>query len=414
MNKHSTWTGGQYSLYRALLGLYLLVHMGMLLPYAAEVFAAGGAVATAELSPYFGLLPNPLAWSDSALAVRCLLVSGMLASTLLLIGWADRSAALWCALVLAWLFARNPLIANPSLPLLGWMLMAHLCTPARPFGSVAAGRAGGADPDWRLPMSIYVSAFVVLAISYSYSGYTKLLSPGWVSGSAIAEVLHNPLARHNWLTTALLALPAFALKGLTWTVLVVELLFAPLCLWSRARPWLWLSMLLVQFGFLLCLDFADLTLPMLLAHLLTFNPRWLETRLDLRPALLLFDGHCAFCHASVRFAAMEDSHGVLRFATLAGPHGQQLTANQRMVLGDTIVLIDGDGRHHTRAAAVAGILKRLGGLWWLIGSLLSAVPRPIADGGYDLVGRIRYRLAGRMVEDSCPMLPPQIAARMLR
>lgn len=80
---------------------------------------------------------------------------------------------------------------------------------------------------------------------------------------------------------------------------------------------------------------------------MTFNPRWLEDRLDLRPALLLFDGHCAFCHASVRFAAMEDSHAVLRFATLDGPHGQALTTSQRQALGDTIVLIDADG--HTCA-----------------------------------------------------------------
>jgi len=51
---------------------------------------------------------------------------------------------------------------------------------------------------------------------------------------------------------------------------------------------------------------------------------------------------------------------------------------------------------------------------WLLGSLLGAIPRPIADGGYDLIGRIRYRLAGRLAEDSCPWVPAQIASRMLR
>ena len=142
MDKHSAWTGGQYSLYRALVGLYLVIHFGMLLPYAGELFAVGGAVTAADQSPYFGLLPNPLAWSDSPIAVAGLLLSALAASLLLLIGWGDRMAALWCALVLAGLFARNPLIANPSLPLLGWMLIAHVCTPPRPFGSWAARRAG--------------------------------------------------------------------------------------------------------------------------------------------------------------------------------------------------------------------------------------------------------------------------------
>jgi predicted DCC family thiol-disulfide oxidoreductase YuxK len=410
----SAWTGAQYSLYRVLLALYLIIHFGMLLPYAGEVFGAGGAVASAQLSPYFGLLPNLLAWSDSSAAVTTLMLSAMLAAALLMIGWSDRAAALWCALVLAGLYARNPLIANPSLPLLGWMLIAHLFAPARPFGSVAAMRAGGANPDWRLPMSIYVAAFVVLAVSYSYSGYTKLLSPGWVSGTAISEVLQNPLARDNWLTSLMLALPPLFLKTLTWTVLMVELLFAPLCLWSRARPWMWLIMLLVQFGFLLCLDFADLTAPMLLAHLLTFNPRWLDRWVDQRPALLLFDGHCAFCHASVRFAAMEDRSGALRYATLAGPHGQGADTGAHPALGDTIVLIDADGKSHLRAAAVAGVLKRLGGLWYLLGLIWSVVPRFVGDRAYDLVGRIRYRLAGRTAVDACPLLPAQIAARMLR
>ena len=87
MDKHSAWTGGQYSLYRALVGLYLVIHFGMLLPYAGELFAVGGAVTAADQSPYFGLLPNPLAWSDSPIAVAGLLLSALAASLLLLIGW---------------------------------------------------------------------------------------------------------------------------------------------------------------------------------------------------------------------------------------------------------------------------------------------------------------------------------------
>ena len=61
----STWTGGQYSVYRALLGAFLVVHFAVLLPYGSEVFGAGGTLSTAGLSPYIGVLPNPLAWFDS-------------------------------------------------------------------------------------------------------------------------------------------------------------------------------------------------------------------------------------------------------------------------------------------------------------------------------------------------------------
>ena len=112
----------------------------------------------------------------------------------------------------------------------------------------------------------------VLALSYSYSGYTKLLSPSWVSGDTVAYVLQNPLARDWWLRDLFLSLPSEILTGITWFILVIELLYAPLALIAKLRPWLWNSMLLVQFGFLMLLDFPDLTFGMLVFHLLTFDP----------------------------------------------------------------------------------------------------------------------------------------------
>src|SRR5687767_10985547 len=139
---HSSWTAGHYSAYRALLGVFLIVHFAMLLPYGAEVFAAGGTLSAAALSPYIGVLPNPLAWFDSPASVTALLILGIASGWLLAIGYCDRIAAVVAALLLAWLFQRNPLIANPSLPLLGWLLVLHLFVPPRPYGSLAAVRAG--------------------------------------------------------------------------------------------------------------------------------------------------------------------------------------------------------------------------------------------------------------------------------
>jgi hypothetical protein len=168
------WTGGQYSLYRWLLGAFLITHFAMLIPYGAEVFGAGGLIASAELSPYMGVLPNPLAWLDSPLAITGWLSIGVLCGCALAIGWCDRLAAILAALLLGWLFQRNPLIANPSLPLLGWLLVLHAFVPTRPFGSVAALRAGGFDAGWRLPRHLHTAAWIVLALAYSHSGYTKL------------------------------------------------------------------------------------------------------------------------------------------------------------------------------------------------------------------------------------------------
>lgn len=272
---NESWTGGRYSIYRALLGAFLVVHFAMLLPYGAEVFGEGGLLASASLSPYFGVLPNPLAYFDSAMSIAIFLSAGVLCGVAVAIGWFDRVGAVLAAVLLGWLFQRNPLIANPSLPLLGFLLVLHAFVPPRPYGSLAAMRAGGADPAWRLPKHLQVAAWVVLALAYSHSGITKLFSPSWTDGETIRLVLENPLARDHALRELTLALPPIFLQILTWAVLWVEVLFAPLVLFRRLRPVLWTAMLLAQLGFLCFLNFADLTFPMLLAHLITFDWRWL-------------------------------------------------------------------------------------------------------------------------------------------
>jgi hypothetical protein len=287
---NESWSGAQYSVYRALLGSFLIVHFAMLVPYGAEVFATGGTIASGGLSPLMGVLPNPLAILDSPAAVTALLFAGMVCGLWIATGWFDRAGAVLAALILGWLFQRNPLIANPSLPLLGWLLVLHVFVPTRPFGSVAAWLARDARPDWRFPRHLFLAAWVVLALSYTYSGYTKLLSPAWMDGETIRLVLENPLARDHALRDFVLALPPAYLKWLTWTVLWIELLFAPLALFRRLRPVLWLGMLGAQFGFLVFLNFADLTFPMLLAHLLTFDRRWLKASLQLPGAQLAARG----------------------------------------------------------------------------------------------------------------------------
>jgi len=76
----------------------------------------------------------------------------------------------------------------------------------------------------------------------------------------------------------LLALPAGCLRAGTWLVLGLELAFAPLALAPRLRPCAWGLMVGVQLGLLALLDFADLTLGMLVLHLVTFDPEWLPRR----------------------------------------------------------------------------------------------------------------------------------------
>jgi hypothetical protein len=154
------------------------------------------------------------------------------------------------------------------------MLLAHACLPPLPSACALARRPGAGD-SWRFPGPIFVAARVVMSLGYTYSGYTKLVSPSWVDGTALSRVLDNLLARPGLLREALLSLPDWVLCLGTWGTLGLELLFTPLALIRRLRPWLWGSMLLMHLGLMLLIDFADLSLGMVMLHLFTFDPAWL-------------------------------------------------------------------------------------------------------------------------------------------
>ena len=406
------WTGGQYSLFRALFGLYLFVHFVDLIPWGGELFSNRGALADGAASPLLYLFPNLLAWSDPPWLVTALLIIASSAAIFFALGAWDRAAALVQWYVLACLFGRNPLTANPSLPFVGWMLLAHVCLPKAPFGSLAARNRLDPRGGWRMPQAIFHAAWIVMALSYSYSGYTKLISPSWVDGSALSRVLDNPLARPNLLREFFIALPPIFLQLATWGGLGLELLYAPLALFRRLRPWLWLLMVMMHLGLIALVDFADLTLGMLLLHGFTFDPAWIAPKSIDQRATVFYDGHCGLCHGFVRFILAEDRRGGnIFFSPLQGEHfGSSVPLGQRAGLPDSVVVQTGAGRLLVRSAAVVEILQRLGGVWRLIGFVAAILPRNLLDGCYDLVARLRLKLFTPLVA-ACPLLPADLQER---
>ena len=407
------WTGGQYSLFRVIFGLYLMVHFAHLLPWAVEVFSSKGMLAEGELSPLLSLVPNILRLNDSPWAVTALVLSAVMAAVAFTMGWRDRFAAVWLWYVLMCLYTRNPLIANPALPYVGWMLLAHVCIPTSPYGAFSARGRIHPSGDWVMPAAIFSAASVVLALSYSYSGYTKLLSPSWVSGDTVAYVLQNPLARDWWLRDFFLSVPIEFLTGITWFILIIELLYAPLALIAKLRPLLWSSMLLVQFGFLLLLDFPDLTFGMLVFHLLTFDPTWLPRKAD-AGSWLYYDGACGLCHRVVRFVLAEDAQQNFRFAPLSSDiFATQVSQDIRSKLPDSFVVQAANGEVYIRSEAVIQILTQLGGLWWAIGQVLRLAPKKMRDWGYDRLGAHRHIFFARP-SALCPLVPVELQARFAR
>lgn len=262
------WTVKSYTLFRVLLGGWLLLHFAHLVPYAAEVWSSSGVLPDAEYSPLTTLFPNVLSLFDSPLFVTALVSAAAAAALCLALGLGDRYAAVFLWYVLACLFGRNPLTANPALPFVGWLLLAHAL--------VGPSRKQRHSGDWHLADPVFACAWLVMAAGYSYGGYTKLVSPSWLDGSAMAHVLDNPLARPTLLREWLLAQPEILLQLATWGALALELLYLPLALFGRARPLIWLAMVGMHLGLIVLVDFVDLTAGMLLLHAYTFDSNWLK------------------------------------------------------------------------------------------------------------------------------------------
>lgn len=130
--------------------------------------------------------------------------------------------------------------------------------------------------------------------------------------------------------------------------------------------------------------------------------------------LIYYDGECGLCHRAVAFLAKRDRTGDrFRFAPLRGPtFRQRVPAGLAAALPDSLALQTPEGAVLIRTRAVIHALRQLGGFWGFIGSLLSWIPRPLADWGYDRVAWARHRLF-KKPDGACPALPRDLRDRFL-
>ena len=128
--------------------------------------------------------------------------------------------------------------------------------------------------------------------------------------------------------------------------------------------------------------------------------------------VILFDGVCNLCDASVRFVIDRDPEARFRFAPLESPAAAALLARHGRTLpaAPQAVLLVEDGRVWEGSDAALRIARRLRGPWRLAGAL-TAVPRPLREAAYRLVARNRFRWFGR--RESCRVPTPELRARFL-
>jgi predicted DCC family thiol-disulfide oxidoreductase YuxK len=128
-------------------------------------------------------------------------------------------------------------------------------------------------------------------------------------------------------------------------------------------------------------------------------------------AIVLFDGTCNFCDASVNFIIDRDPAGNFKFAALESETGQRLLRAHGLHENrpDSLVLVE-DGKAYTRSSAALRIAAHMRFPWPLLEFFL-LVPPFLRNAAYDWVARRRYQWFGR--RESCRIPTPEIRERFL-
>jgi predicted DCC family thiol-disulfide oxidoreductase YuxK len=127
---------------------------------------------------------------------------------------------------------------------------------------------------------------------------------------------------------------------------------------------------------------------------------------------VFYDGECGFCHWTVRFLAARDDEGCFRYAPLGGPTFlARVPEERRDSLPDSLVIRTAGGAVLVESPALLHCLRRLGGGFALLASLLGLLPRALLDAAYAAFARRRHRLFAQPA-DACPIPNLELRARL--
>jgi len=121
--------------------------------------------------------------------------------------------------------------------------------------------------------------------------------------------------------------------------------------------------------------------------------------------IILFDGVCNLCEASVQFVIKYDKKDVFRFVALQSDLGKEITEHIGLDIKniDSVILYEPGIAYNYKSAAALEIAKNLGGFFHF-GTIFRLIPNGLRNLLYDYVAKNRNQWYGKKVSCFVPTL----------
>jgi predicted DCC family thiol-disulfide oxidoreductase YuxK len=128
--------------------------------------------------------------------------------------------------------------------------------------------------------------------------------------------------------------------------------------------------------------------------------------------IILFDGVCNLCEASVQFVIKYDKKDVFRFVALQSELGKEIIKHIGLDIKniDSVILYEPGIAYNYKSAAALEIAKNLGGFFHL-GTVFKLIPNGLRNLLYDYIAKNRYQWYGK--KESCLVPTIELKSKFL-
>jgi predicted DCC family thiol-disulfide oxidoreductase YuxK len=128
--------------------------------------------------------------------------------------------------------------------------------------------------------------------------------------------------------------------------------------------------------------------------------------------IILFDGVCNLCDASVQFIIKHDTKDLFRFVALQSNLGIEIIKHIGIDAQniDSIILYKPGIAYYYKSSAALEIAKDLGG-FFSFGTVFKVIPEIFRNQIYDYIAKNRYKWYGK--KESCMLPTAELKAKFL-